>query len=299
MTPRLFKDVKNELARVAGQTGFKADDPRLKDQVNLAQERLLQEGNWPGILERCCFCTYNGIIVLPEKYDTLVRVALDKTVRTVADNWYEFMEYGPGPQCPTGTVTTTAIDQGESPVVYQPEGKYLKVFGGGATVYADGLTVTLAPGSATTEAEKSATTYKHITRVDLDSTGSQVELVYVDAAGNEFLGARYSGDTARPSLRMYKVPAATGSQTCDALLRRRFTPVVDDETPLLISNLPALRNMLISLFKEETGELELAEAYLQRAVISMRAENRRYFGSEEPAMNISSSIHAFGDISPV
>ena len=298
---RLFKDVKNELARVAGQTGFKADDPRLKDRVNLAQERLLQEGNWPGVLERCRFCIYHGVIALPEKYDAVIGIALDKDPKPVADPWYEFLEHGPGVQvCGAADATKTyAIDQGESAVIRHPMGKKLKAFSESVqpiTVYADGMTVTIDPGNATTEAVTTAFTYKHIERVELVAPDSELELVYEDADGKEFLGARYSGEFLRPSLRLFQVPGSRTGATADVLARKRFVPIVDDNSEMLIGNLPALRNMLISLFKEETGELELAEAYLQRAIASMRSENKRYFGSAEPQVNISSSVQAFGEI---
>ena len=178
-------------------------------------------------------------------------------------------------------------------------GKKLKAFSESTTpitVYADSMTITLVPGNATSEAVSTDSAYKHIERVELATADADIELVYEDADGKEFLGARYSGEFLRPSLRLFQVPGSRTGATADVLARKRFVPIVDDNSEMLIGNLPALRNMLISLFKEETGELELAEAYLQRAIVSMRSENKRYFGAAEPQINISSSVQAFGEI---
>ena len=298
MRNRLFKDVRAELSRVAGQTGFQPDDPRLIDQVNLAQERLLQEGNWPGILVRARMCIYGGILALPEEYDALFRVAFNSEPLPVASQWFEFLDYGPGVLDSTSRVTH-AVDRGESPVICHPRGKKIKAYGpGNVTIYADGTQFTLTPGTTSTEAVPTSVGYSNITRVEL-SEPEAIELVYEDADGGEFLGARYNGTELRPSLRIYDIHGATAGDTVDVLLRRRFRGVEDGESPLLISNLPALRNMLISLYKEETGELEMAEAYLQRAILSMKAENQRYFGAENPHINLSSSIQAFGEIPSV
>ena len=297
MRNRLFKDVKAELSRVAGQTGFQPDDPRLIDQVNLAQERLLQEGNWPGILVRARMCIYGGILALPEEYDALFRVAFNSEPLPVASQWFEFLDYGPGIMDSNSRVTH-AVDRGESPVICQPRGKKIKSFGANLTIYADGTQFNLASGTSSTEAVPSNQGYNNITRVEL-STPAPAEIVYEDADGGEFLGARYDGSELRPSLRIYDIHGADTGDVVDVLLRRRFRGVEDGESPLLISNLPALRNMLISLYKEETGELEMAEAYLQRAVISMKSENQRYYGAENPHINLSSSIQAFGEIPTV
>ena len=136
MIKRTYGDVKDELRRVAGQTGLVVDDARLLTTVNLAQERLSTLGEWPFQYARVKFCQRGGVVALPTMYEAIVHAAIDRESIETNPPWFEFLEYGPGPY-QKNEWCNYGLDMGESPVFFQPGD-------GGAT-----LTVTSTNGADT------------------------------------------------------------------------------------------------------------------------------------------------------
>ena len=97
MIKRTFGDVKEELRRVAGQTGLVVDDDRLRIAVNLAQERLCTLGEWPYQYARIKFRQRGGVVALPTQYEAIVHSSINRQPVEVQPPWFEFLEHGPGP----------------------------------------------------------------------------------------------------------------------------------------------------------------------------------------------------------
>lgn len=98
MKPRAYRDVKAQIRKIAAVTGVQMTDPRLIEYTNLATEELMNEGDWPGVVDRYYFVTQNHHIILPSFLDRIMGVAINDRPYSMRSPWFEFVEYGPGPQ---------------------------------------------------------------------------------------------------------------------------------------------------------------------------------------------------------
>lgn len=98
MIRRTYSQVKTELARVSGTSGIPVTDTRLIEQVNLVQEELISEGDWPGVVDRFFMVATNGNIILPSYLDRLMQITISGVPREIRSPWAEFVQYGPGVQ---------------------------------------------------------------------------------------------------------------------------------------------------------------------------------------------------------
>ncbi len=295
---RFYKDVKSQLARISADTGFTPDDTRLMEYVDLAQERLAMEGNWPIFLKRMQVHVHDGILVLPDEFDSVYRAfRTDVGSLQITDPWFVLAQQN---QIPGNYSTLTCEDLGETYVYRQPGGMKIKAYSEDSatiTIHADNETVTITPTSRDAEPTPSAKAYYTIHRIERDAAGKPFEVVYEDEDGNEWFGGRFSGYWPAIPFRTYRVGASDVDEIIEVVARRRVIPISGDNTPLVITNLPALRLMVMSLAKEEAGMVDEAEANLQRALAAMRGENNRYHPHEQqPSFSV---VGGFGDIQQV
>lgn len=115
MIRRTLGQARAKLARIAGTSGFKMNDPRIVDRINDATEELMNEGDWPGVVDRYLFTSKTGDIILPSFLDRIMGVALNNVAYSMRSPWYEFVEYGPGPQSGCNWIDTV-IDRDETPL---------------------------------------------------------------------------------------------------------------------------------------------------------------------------------------
>lgn len=293
---KFFKDLKPHLAAIAGSTGFTVGDPKLKSLVELAQERIMMEMNPPQALQRLAIQVHDGVLTLPDEYDTLYSCKRsDIGVQEITDAWYTLL---PQNNIDGNYPVVPAEDLGESAVYRHPEGRRLKAYSEDSsdiTVYADNETVTLTPGSRDQEPTLSAKAYFDIQRVERAANGKPFDLVYEDLSGVETFGGRWSGYWESSSFRSYNVGDFTN--IAQVVARRRVIPITGDNSPLVISNLAALRLMIKSIHNEDSDEDQKAELNLQRALAAMRGENSRYHPhNQQPRINIQ---NGFGDIASI
>lgn len=98
MKPRSFGQVKAQLAKIAAVTGVQMTDSRVMYYANLAIEELMNEGDFPGVVDRYYFVTQNHHIILPDFLDRILGVSVNDRPYAMRSPWFEFVEYGPGPQ---------------------------------------------------------------------------------------------------------------------------------------------------------------------------------------------------------
>lgn len=299
---RFYKDVKSQLSRVAADTGLTPDDARLKEYVDLAQERLSMEGNWPCFLKRMQINCHDGVLVLPDEFDSVYRCSRSNIGSLqITDPWFTL---NPQNEQPGSIAPLTCDDMGETYVYRHPNGMRLKAYSEDSadiTIYADNETVTITPGSRDQEPTPTARAYFKIHRVERTAAGKPFELVYQDLDDGEWFGGRWSGYWPSIPFRTYQVGVSTVDEIVDIVARRRVIPIAagdpGDNTPLVVTNIPALRLMVMSLAKEEAGLIDEAEANFQRALNAMKGENKRYHPHEQqPAFSI---VGGFGDIGDV
>ena len=72
-------------------------DTRLIIQVNNAIQELMNEGDFPGVVDRWHVRAVDGNICLPPNMDRLMEFTADGVPQTIVSPWAEFVAYGPGP----------------------------------------------------------------------------------------------------------------------------------------------------------------------------------------------------------
>lgn len=275
----IYRDIKEQLAEVAGYTGMRVDDTRLMKLVTRAQKILLSKGNWKDVLVRLTIGITEGVVTLPEEYDALYfydgNLSYDSQV---VDNWFDL--HSGYVVAPAGIIDTVQ-DIGEVAVFRHPCGRKIKAYSehaGTIKVIADGEEIELTPGSPTSEGEKSAKPYEKVTRVERDAPGKPFELVYEDCTDEavETLGGRYNGSFAVPRLRAYHILETDQNLSANIVARKRVIPITGDLTPMVITNELALEHAIRSIAYNNAGKFEKGEARLMQAVRELLDENKRY-----------------------
>jgi hypothetical protein len=292
MIKRTYGDVKDELRRVAGQTGLVVDDARLLMAVNLAQERLSTLGEWPFQYARVKFCQRGGVVALPTMYEAIVHAAINRESVETNPPWYEFIEYGPGPY-QKNEWCNYGLDMGESPVFFQPGD-------GGATititstdgddtgnVIVKGLDVNGVAQTVTLALPDASSTIKwsRVNQVIKPVTQGDVVLSFTDKYGAKILAGDYRARDINPSFRLYRFTALseTKSKTVDAIVRRRLYEIAADTDELFITNLGALRLGVKGVALLDKGDLQASELAFSAAAQILRDETHKYRGSRQPA----------------
>lgn len=316
MIRRTFGSVKEQLARVT-QNGMCATDPQLLARVNEAQERLLNKGLYAGTYARYAVCVYGGCITLPREFESIVGYNFGGSPGQVYNQWYEFMDNGPG-IAPAGD-WKHLIDRGYAATFRSlPSQKYIKVytdlteastatilFRGSDTynsriqtqengVYIDGERLTLNTTPVTT-----SKAFRDIDAINKTATKGWVRIYAVDpVTSSESCIAILAPDETLPHYRRYAIPGFENEDgsTVTVLAKRKFIPITGDDDDLIVSNLGALKMMLIAIEKEENNNLEDAAGYETKAVELLREELREVQGSAIGRPQIQMDMFAMGEI---
>jgi hypothetical protein len=78
-----------------------ATDPRFYRFLNAAQRQIFLEGNYPGMIGSYNFLLYNGLITLPYECEAILQADILSTPTNVRNQWFEFLQSGPGFQAPS------------------------------------------------------------------------------------------------------------------------------------------------------------------------------------------------------
>lgn len=115
MIRRTLGQIRKEIARTLGTSGFNMADDRVISRINEATEELMSSEDWPGVVDRYLFTCVNGYITLPYFLDRIMGVAVNNIPYPMSSPWFEFVEYGPGPQHGCNWLDTV-IDRDETPI---------------------------------------------------------------------------------------------------------------------------------------------------------------------------------------
>lgn len=103
-------------------------DPRLYRYINSAQRKIFLEGQYTGILASYNFLVYNSMITLPYECEAILQADIWSQPIYVQNQWYEFLQSGPGFQEPRslrGTTYPDLFDRGSSwCTIQEPPGPF-------------------------------------------------------------------------------------------------------------------------------------------------------------------------------
>ncbi len=98
MIQRTLGSVRPELSRTAGTTGMSVTDARFIARLNMVQEELMNEQDWPGVVDQWLFKVDqdSGMIAAPYMFDRVMQITVDDIPKIVVSPYFEFYAYGSG-----------------------------------------------------------------------------------------------------------------------------------------------------------------------------------------------------------
>jgi hypothetical protein len=84
------------IASVAGVSGMPVTSALVTAYVNAAVAELMNEGEWPNVVDRWHLTVPDGNVVLPGFLDQLMQINIAGVPQTIASPWWQFVAYGPG-----------------------------------------------------------------------------------------------------------------------------------------------------------------------------------------------------------
>lgn len=290
---------------------------RFNSYLNLAQERLINSGKWNGTILPVRFLSPDGIISLPRRFISVLasKWVKDQAVGPIKINngWFSYLtpisdlwaaSYWPR----YGFNNTFINDMGDGFPTFldSPYETYTlrieiknaldngnKVVIKGTDV--NGLDITISvplnnPTVTTVEVFSGP-----LTMFQKAVTHGAINLYAVSGSDQTQIGA-YEATETTASYHRYSVPNEPTIDYIDALCKIRNVPCILDTDEVMISNLGALKNMLISLKFEDEADLERSEIFFNKALQLLNGESKETRGGSKWTLNIDPSTMQFQNL---
>lgn len=318
-----FADVKT--SRIPTVLGLCSTSSDLKSYVNEAIYRLIQRGKWKGSTQRFRMCVNDGCITIPRQFSSITDIAFcDEPVR-IRSMFWEFLQNGQGIEsstmcgCPgAGFIDrgyfptfnditaghevriypTIASDIGKRVLIQGTDSNNLSVRTLDGSTYVDGVYVTItSPFAQTTFAFNSITGIQKpvsdgnilIYGVDPDDETDLIQLAALEptelvASYRRYMISGYGSSTC-------SCPTTTRSLT--GIAKLEFMPVVVDSDYLYIDNIPAIKEMCMSI---RFGEMDSPSAEAKAILHEKNAikELNHQMISDNPGSTIAVSMKGQG-----
>lgn len=292
-----LSEARSTISRVLG---ICTTDSRVADYINEATRRILYEGKWVGTYGRFRICTdgneSDSIITWPRRLETIETVAVNDRPGVVRNQWYEWLDSGPGLLDSESSNGLTLVDRGQfattSDIVDTGNPKKIKVYSVGAEAAGLELVVqgedwsgnpiytSSVPGEEITIAvggTLSTNQFSRITGVQKPVTTSVVKVYEYDTVtAVERQIAYYDPDETSPWYRRSIIAGLQNMDECEDCVsgrkvevigKLRFIPVVNNTDFILIGNLPALKLAVMAIRKEEADLIGEANAYMYGGIL--------------------------------
>lgn len=157
----------------------------------------------------------------------------------------------------------------------------------------------LPPRTASPEVPLTAVKFSHVDIFTKPVTRGPLALLAVDEANGVYYKlAEYLPEDTRPQFRRYQLTKwACDAQLCTpvdvlALVRLRFTKLVDPEDELPIDSMQALKLMVMAIREENAGNLQTAVDYTAhaRSILSNREKSRTVADGMPTVLNVDYRI---------
>lgn len=294
-------DIKTNIARQLSMSGT---DSRVVDYINEAQQRLMYKGGWPGTFAKFAVTNTNGMITWPRQLETIESVAVNDAPGIIRNEWYEFLESGPGLLDSKDADAMTLLDRGEAPTFsdlsgtdkklrlyvtatldagksvlvqgYNEDGDWIRTLDSATNTYYDGEKLTL-----TSSYVDSTNFFTEVSAVQKPLTEGSLKLYELNTADStQRVVAEYQPTEQRPTYRRSLIPGLPDSSTHTVTVtgRLRFIPARVDTDWLHISYEAAIKEMVASIRKAENNLPKEALIYEKRAVGLMQDQLLHHLG---------------------
>ena len=283
--------------------------------VNSATRQIMRRGNWYGTLQPMQGCVYDGCIVWPRRVAAVLALNIGcRGYSQPANRWYRFMDWSHADYrglhrewrnrgrsfvnvsdgnlpvfnpIPCGQLryvrfyVTAASDVGKTIVIYGKDNNGQVLAGTRSDgTYQDGLVLTL-----TTPFVQSPVMLETVSRVVKDPTAGRVRGYQVDSNGIQYDMALYEPSELSPDYVRTRVPQRGSNGMITALVKLAFVPALYPDDEVLIENVDALRDMVLSIKKKEAGDMANAAILERSCMRELNYEMRTRFPDEQFIVN--------------
>lgn len=295
---------------------------RFTSYLNLAQERLINSGKWNGTIFPVRFTSPDGVITLPRRFLAALAAKWVKDESSapirIRNGWFTYLtpvsDLWSATYWPRYGFNETFIDDlgdgfctfKDSPYEQynirivisnaQDAGNEIVVAGKDA----DGDLVTIMPTLANPSVTPSQVFSGPLSLVSKPVTFGEIAIYAVNAANpaEEELIGEYENSETNASYKRYSVPNEPAVDYVDVLCKVRYVPCVVDTDEVIVSNLGALKNMLISLRYEDEADLERSEMFFMKALQLLNGETKETRGGSRWTLNIDPTSMQFNNLWP-
>lgn len=317
MVRRTLAQARTHLARLASVSGLDAASPRFVELLNLATEELMMESDFPQTMARVRFAVTEGEFTLPNTLERAAGIVVDEVPVSMRSPWMEYVEFGTGllseddtnflaldrDSIPTHTKVPndganykvrvrSAVDEdvdGSPPIIvvrgYDENGKWVRSTNSGGERI-DGVELDIQ-----TTNNDSTPFFSSITEVVKPVTKDFVYLYALNGSAETELGRYHDYETV-PFYKRYFIPSLKErdgkTYTIQVRAKVAYRPVSDDSDILLISNVNALRSMIMALHSLETGQFDEYSAHKSISLNLMAKEAQHFRGRvKTPAISVA------------
>lgn len=273
--------------------------------INTAQERLLSQGYWKDtVVYLTLKILGDGYIVPPPNVESVVVTLFKGLPLTMRNRWFESHEGSIGKFTKYSQPTIACIDRGTGPTFFELKNPtnitcgstVVESAGAGVTIYGydhEGNVVqTIASDGTSTDGEFvsvggiSNTLFSNITRIQKTITQGSIILW---AYGQTL--ASIAPQVVYPEFRRYFIPGLGDKplpfDSCvETQCKLKYEPAWHPEDFLIVTNYPALKEMVFCVANEEGQKLDIAQVHEQRAIKILNDELRAHRSSATGTLNI-------------
>jgi len=295
---------------------------RFTSYLNLAQERLINSGKWNGTIFPVRFVSPDGMITLPRRYISALAAKWVKDEASgpinIRNGWFTYLtpitDLWSATYWPRYGFNETFIDDLGDGFCTFKDSSYdeytLKIVIDNASDVGnevvikgkdvDGNLVTIIPTLANPSVSPSQVFAGQLSMVSKPITFGTISLYAVNSANpaQEELIGEYENSETNASYHRYSVPNEPTVDYLDALCKVRYVPCVVDTDEVVVSNLGALKNMLISLRYEDEADLERSEMFFSKALQLLNGETKETRGGSRWTLNINPTAMQFNNLWP-
>lgn len=323
-----FGYAKQKLAKFV-DSGSCPTNPNVGERINEAIENILLIEDWHLTLQKMRFFVKNDSFPLPHFVERIVTCRFDIGVPgRVNSKFFEFMEGGPLNDKWDQSGMKALLDLGDNHATMfeVPRDKTLHLIALTDSIADANLALSIR--MKTTKDHDAAETlpvspwkglvegtilwdtlaFSSLPVTAIDSlvkpmTTGYITLLAVDKTTKEtWMLAKYHPHETNPGFRRYGLmnaaPDADGTQVeINAIVKMRYVPAINDNDPLLVQNMPALKAMIQALRENDSGKFETGMAFKKECIWLLKQQ----LAKAEPNGNefTIESDHGFGGIGSV
>lgn len=300
--------VKDPASGIARVLNVPPSDSRFVGYVNEAYEALVEEMKSWGTVWKYQICVTDGCVTWPRQIAAIEAASVCSEPLTIRNHWFEFLDSGPGLQSDEGCslqlfdrppavgfadirpsakqirVYADVAEASGSRILlqgYDDNNNWIRTQVAGAWIDGEYVTISTTPTNSTKF-------FSSLTGVQKPITNGTVRLFEYDTVAlTQRAMAIYEPDETTPWYRRSLIPGlaamADNGTDCEqvsvvVMAKLDFIPLRNDTDYLVISSLPALKDMCQSVRKGESNLASEAAEWHVRAIRKLHKQTRHYKG---------------------